>query len=84
MSRSNRINVVQSVATPAEWQQLARDLDAAFVVVVQVSAGEYRRRCYFTVSAAQGAAQKAVERGESATVFLCELKPLYKLQGGKR
>ena len=80
--RKSTAPVVPSTAPHEEWQKLARDLDGSFVVVTQVSAGEYRRRAFFTVQAAQRAARKALGRGESATVFLCELKPLYKINGG--
>ncbi len=61
---------------------IARHVDGTFVVVVQVTAGKYRRRCYLTAKAAESAARKAVDRGETATVYLAELKPLWKVRGG--
>ena len=63
---------------------VARHVDGAFVVVVETTGGKYRRRCFLTAKAAEDAAQRATERGENATVYLAELKPLWKLQGGGR
>lgn len=60
----------------------ARYVDGAFVVVVEVTGGKYRRRCYLTAASAERAAHRATERGENATVYMAELKPLWKLQGG--
>jgi hypothetical protein len=62
---------------------IARHVDGTFVVVVEVTGGKYRRRCFLTARAAEDAARRATERGENATVFLAELKPLWKLQGGR-
>jgi hypothetical protein len=61
---------------------IARHVDGTFVLVVKVTAGKYRRRCYLTVMAAEKAAQRATDRGETATVYLAELRPLWKLRGG--
>jgi hypothetical protein len=60
---------------------MARHVDGTFVVVVKVTAGKYHRRCYLSARSAQNAAQRAVERGETATVYLAELKPLWKVRG---
>lgn len=68
----------------APLDQIARHVDATFVVVVKVSAGKYRRRCFLTAASAQRAAGRATVRGESATVYLAELRPLWKLTGGER
>ncbi len=59
---------------------IARHIGGTFVVVVEVTAGKYLRRCYLSAKAAQNAAQRAVERGETATVYLAELKPLWKVR----
>ena len=61
---------------------IARHVDGAFVIVVRVSGGRYRRRCFLTAAAAEAAIRCAADRGESATVFLAELKPLWKVRGG--
>ena len=61
---------------------LAAHVDGAFVVVVKVSGTKYRRRCYLTAKAAENAARRATERGESATVYMAELKPLWRIAGG--
>lgn len=63
---------------------LAAHVDGAFVVVVRVNGPRYRRRCYLTAKAAENAARRAVERGENATVYMAELKPLYRIHGGGR
>lgn len=63
---------------------IAKHVDGAFVVVVQVTAGQYRRRCFLTAKAAQDAARRATDRGETATVYLAELRPLWKLRGDPR
>ena len=65
-----------------ELDALAAHVDGAFVVVVKVNGPRYRRRCYLTAAAAENAARKAVERGENATVYMAELKPLFRLIGG--
>lgn len=52
---------------------IARHVDGAFVLVVKVTAGRYRRRCFLTVKAAEDAARRATE-----------LKPLWKVRGGER
>ncbi len=62
---------------------LAAHVDGTFVVVVEVTAGQYRRRCFLTAKSAQRAAERAVERGESVTVYLAELRPLWRLRGGE-
>lgn len=66
-----------------ELDALAAHVDGAFVVVVKVSGERYRRRCYLTAKAAENAARRAVERGETATVYMAELKPLFRLIGGE-
>lgn len=60
--------------------EIARHVDGAFVVVVEVTAGKYKRR--LTVRAAEAAARRTTDRGENATVYLAALKPLWKLRGG--
>ena len=62
---------------------LAVHVDGAFVVVVALTEGRWRRRCYLTAASAERAARKALDRGETATVYLAELKPLWKLAGGE-
>jgi len=62
---------------------IARHVDGAFVVVVETTGGKYRRRCFLTAASAQRAAERALDRGESATVYMAQLKPLWKLQGGR-
>lgn len=59
--------------------EIAQHVDGTFVLVVKVSAGKYRRRCFLAAAAARKAARNAIEAGHNATVFLAELKPLWKL-----
>lgn len=67
----------------AELDVLATRVDGSFVLVVKVTGGTYRRRCFLTAASAQRAAERAIARGENATVYLAELKPLYRLVGGE-
>lgn len=69
-------------STAEQWGEFARHVDGAFVVVVRLTGGKYRRRCFLTVKAAENAARRAQERGENAVVVLSELKPLYRVTGG--
>lgn len=66
----------------APLDEIARHLDGTFVVVVEIANGQYRRRCFLTAKAAERAAHNAVQRGEKATVYLAELKPLWKIIAG--
>jgi hypothetical protein len=58
---------------------IAQHIDGAFVIVVRTSGGRYRRRCFLSAASAERAARNALEAGHDATVFLAELKPLWKL-----
>jgi hypothetical protein len=60
---------------------LAKEIDGSFVLVVKLSGGKYRRRCFLTAAAAERAARNAQDAGHNATVFLAELKPLWRLAG---
>lgn len=75
-------SVPRPTHTLDDLDALAAHVAGTFVVVVEVAAGKYRRRCYLTAKAAQNAARNATERGENATVYLAELKPLWKIAGG--
>lgn len=48
----------------------------AYVAVVEVAEGKYRRRTYLTLAAAQRAVERAEARGVAASVTLCELVPV--------
>lgn len=58
---------------------IARHVDGAFVIVVVTSGGQYRRRCFLTVAAAEKAARNATAAGHNAKVYLAELRPLWQL-----
>ena len=69
---------------PADWvDELAQHVDGAFVLVVRVTGGKYRRRWFLTAASAERAARNAQAAGHNAEVFLAELKPLWKLTGGE-
>jgi hypothetical protein len=71
--------------TPVDaLDDIAQHIDGVFVVVVRVTGGKYRRRCFLSAASAERAARNALEAGYNATVFLAELKPLWKLAGGER
>jgi hypothetical protein len=59
--------------------ELAKHIDGAFVLVVKVNGGRYRRRCFMTAASAERAARNALDAGHDATVFLAQLKPLWRL-----
>jgi hypothetical protein len=61
---------------------LAKEIDGSFVLVVRVSGGRYRRRCFLTTASAERAARRAQDAGHDAQVYLAELKPLWRLLGG--
>ncbi|MGI8445961.1 MAG: hypothetical protein ACR2MP_02000 [Streptosporangiaceae bacterium] len=48
----------------------------AYVALVEVADGKYRRRTYLTLAAAQRAMERAESRGVAASVTLCELVPV--------
>jgi hypothetical protein len=62
--------------------EIAAHVDGTFVVVA-TTGGKYRRRCFLTAAAAEGAATNALATGHDAKVFLAELKPLWRLSGGE-
>lgn len=64
-----------------KWQELAAHVNGAFAALVETRHGNYRRRLYLTLAAAEAAAHKAQDAGRDAVVVLCELKPLYKVEG---
>jgi hypothetical protein len=61
---------------------LARHIDGTFVLVVKVTGGKYRRRCFLTAAAAERAARRALDAGHTTYIYLAELKPLWRLTGG--
>lgn len=82
-------SIAGGVATEAILERRADvllDLDAlaahvagSFVVVVERCSGKYHRRCYLSAKSAENAARSALERGETATVYLAELTPLWRV-----
>jgi hypothetical protein len=71
---------LNNTLTPLD--DIARHIDGSFVVVVETRGSKFRRRCFLTAKAAEAAAGRATARGESATVYLAALQPLWKLRGG--
>jgi hypothetical protein len=66
----------------AALDALAEHVDGAFVLVVKVTGGRYRRRCFLSAASAQRAVDRALARGENAVVYLAALQPLFRLTGG--
>ena len=64
--------------------EIAAHVDGTFVLIVRVTGGKYRRRCFLSAASAEKAARNALEAGYNATVYLAELKPLWRLAGGDR
>ena len=62
--------------------EIAQHVDGTFVLVVKVTGGKYRRRCFLSAASAERAARNALEAGHNAVIFLAELKPLWRLAGG--
>jgi hypothetical protein len=58
---------------------IAHQVDGAFVLVVKVNGGRYRRRCFMTAASAERAARNALDAGHNAEVYLAQLKLLWKL-----
>jgi len=61
---------------------LAKAVDGTFVVVVEHPGARYRRRAYLTVASAERSAANARAKGHTVTVYLAELRPLWRLAGG--
>jgi hypothetical protein len=59
----------------------ARQVNGAFVVVVEVSGGSFRRRTFHSIRAAETAARNALAQGHNAKIFLCELRPVFRMTG---
>lgn len=74
--------------TLADLDTLAESVRRTFVVVVSRpcddNPGRVLRRPYLTAKAAERAAQKATERGQTAVVYLAELRPAHRIIGGGR
>jgi hypothetical protein len=66
-----------------DWQNVAEQIGGTFVVCLYRGDGRHLTRCYLTVKAAQAAAERARQRGQSCTVVLSELKPLYRVTPGE-
>lgn len=74
-------NKARLLPLAAPLDDIAAHVDGAFVLVVRVSGGKYRRRCFLTAASAERAARNAQDAGHHAEVFLAELKPLWRLSG---
>jgi hypothetical protein len=62
--------------------EIAHHNNGAFVVVVETTGGKYRRRCFLTAASAERSATNALAKGYNARVYLAELRPLWRLEGG--
>lgn len=69
------------VPVDSALDDIAQHVGGTFVLVVETTAGRYRRRCFLTAAAAEKASKRALDVGHNATVYLAELRPLWRLQG---
>jgi hypothetical protein len=76
---AGRISATRSLIHIDPRDEIAHHVDGTFVLVVRVTGGKYRRRCFLSAASAERAARNALEAGHNAEVFLAELKPLWKL-----
>jgi hypothetical protein len=76
---SKNFNGNHGLAPIDPFDAIAQHIDGAFVLVIKVDGGKYRRRCFLTAASAERAARNALDAGHNATVFLAQLKPLWKL-----
>jgi hypothetical protein len=74
------ISATPSLIPADALDAIAQHVDGTFVLVVKVSGGKCRRRCFLSAASAEKAARNALEAGHAATVYLAELKPLWKLK----
>jgi hypothetical protein len=72
---AGRISASPSLIHVDPLDEIAHHVDGTFVVVVRVTGGKYRRRCFLSAASAERAARNALEAGH---------KPLWKLAGGDR
>ena len=75
------LTIVEPEPVGEPFDEWARRLDGAFVVLVRINEGRYRRRIYCTVNAAERAAHNAQQRGHEVVVYLAKVSPLYVLRG---
>jgi hypothetical protein len=61
--------------------EIAAHVDGTFVVIVHLTSGRYRRRCFLTIAAAERHSRRAQAAGHNAEIYLAELKPLWKVIG---
>ena len=67
-------------AAPPSWEMIRERVNGAFVLAVTRSeSGRSRRQMFLSASGAESACQRAIARGESAVVVLCELRPLFRV-----
>jgi hypothetical protein len=81
-TRLQALDSAPSLIPTDSLDDIAAHVDGTFVVLVRVTGGKYRRRCFLTVASAERAARRAQAAGHNATIYLAELKPLWKLAGG--
>jgi hypothetical protein len=67
---------VHSISADADKATATALVTGVHVVVVETTAGKYRRRVYFNLPSAQRAADRALMAGHSAHIILCQLMPV--------
>jgi hypothetical protein len=64
-----------SISAATDRTAAAALVNGVHVVVVETTAGKYRRRVYFNLPSAQRAVDRAIMAGHPAHVILCQLQP---------
>jgi hypothetical protein len=77
---TGRISATPSLTAVNPLDEIAHHVDGTFVLVVKVTGGKHRRRCFLSAASAERAARNALEAGHNAEVYLAELKPLWRLK----
>lgn len=71
-----------SIPDKAELDAILEHIAGALVLVVEVAEDRYRRRVYLSAAAAERAAHRAVDQGHEASVYVAQLRPVHRINGG--
>jgi len=74
-----KITAASEITYITDLDELASHVDGGFAVLVQVADDRWRRRVFLSAASAEAHARKAQQRGQSARVFLVELRPLVRI-----
>ncbi|MCI1963287.1 MAG: hypothetical protein LKJ18_03945 [Ancrocorticia sp.] len=65
-----------SLPDPTDVRSVQDSVDGVFVAVVELANGNHRRKCCFGLASAEKAVRRANERGQHASIVLCQLAPV--------